>query len=185
MNCPVDQGPMVVHKHGASSFHGCPKCFGVFFKLSHFAGLSQKPELRRKWTAVELPPRRVDSRGRNIPCPSCHGTMTCKIHHGVEVDVCQVCEAVWLDAGELAEIIDRFQARVLLYAEPESIPGQKQKDSRKTTDVIADTLADLVADPDMLAMIGDLASWVAEGTGTVAEHAGVAIADFLSGIFSA
>ena len=39
--------------------------------------------------------------------------METKKRHGVAIDICQGCGAVWLDGGELAQLLKRYQ-------EPES-----------------------------------------------------------------
>ncbi len=36
-----------------------------------------------------------------MKCPKCGSDLETKLHEAVEIDVCQECGGVWLDAGEL------------------------------------------------------------------------------------
>ena len=42
-----------------------------------------------------------------VKCPHCHASMKPQRRHGVELDVCPACRGVWLDRGELDEILNR------------------------------------------------------------------------------
>lgn len=41
-------------------------------------------------------------------CPKCSGVFETKSYEGVEVDICSTCSGVWLDRGELTQIISRL-----------------------------------------------------------------------------
>lgn len=43
-------------------------------------------------------------------CPKCHVTLLILEFKGIEVDMCDRCRGVWLDAGELEELIERTGA---------------------------------------------------------------------------
>jgi Zn-finger nucleic acid-binding protein len=36
-----------------------------------------------------------------LQCPKCDGTLTEVTHDGIQIDQCDKCDGVWLDAGEL------------------------------------------------------------------------------------
>ena len=40
-------------------------------------------------------------------CPKCATELTERLHEEVSIDVCKSCRGVWLDAGELAKIVER------------------------------------------------------------------------------
>ncbi|HMJ07652.1 MAG TPA: zf-TFIIB domain-containing protein [Pyrinomonadaceae bacterium] len=42
-----------------------------------------------------------------IKCPKCDGTLHETDFESVKIDVCDTCSGVWLDAGELAQIVDK------------------------------------------------------------------------------
>jgi Zn-finger nucleic acid-binding protein len=44
---------------------------------------------------------------RTVTCPSCHSTMEIRDRHGVEIDLCPRCRGVWLDKGELDQLLER------------------------------------------------------------------------------
>ncbi|HKR02829.1 MAG TPA: zf-TFIIB domain-containing protein [Pyrinomonadaceae bacterium] len=60
--------------------------------------------LRAKMTAEEQEKAKAASALR---CPKCDGTLEGIIHDGVEIDVCNTCGGIWLDAGELDELSKR------------------------------------------------------------------------------
>ncbi len=43
----------------------------------------------------------------NLNCPKCGGNLKEANYENVKIDVCESCSGVWLDAGELAQIIDK------------------------------------------------------------------------------
>lgn len=43
----------------------------------------------------------------NLNCPKCDGKLKEANYENVKIDVCEGCSGVWLDAGELAQIVDR------------------------------------------------------------------------------
>lgn len=40
-------------------------------------------------------------------CPKCSGELKIAERQGIEIDYCNSCRGIWLDAGELDKIIDR------------------------------------------------------------------------------
>lgn len=47
------------------------------------------------------------SKSLELKCPKCDGTLVQTDFESVKIDVCDTCTGVWLDAGELAEILER------------------------------------------------------------------------------
>jgi uncharacterized protein with PIN domain len=43
----------------------------------------------------------------NLKCPKCDGNLTETDYENIKIDVCGNCSGVWLDAGELAQILDK------------------------------------------------------------------------------
>jgi hypothetical protein len=48
-----------------------------------------------------------DSRRLAFKCPKCEGTLYETTFENVKIDVCDSCTGIWLDAGEMAEIVDK------------------------------------------------------------------------------
>lgn len=42
-----------------------------------------------------------------MECPRCDGKLVETAYENVKIDVCEKCSGVWLDAGELAQIVDK------------------------------------------------------------------------------
>ena len=40
-------------------------------------------------------------------CPKCDGKLVETNYEAIKIDVCSKCTGVWLDAGELAQIVDK------------------------------------------------------------------------------
>lgn len=45
-----------------------------------------------------------------MECPKCSGELKIADRSGVEIDYCNNCRGVWLDAGELDKILERDRA---------------------------------------------------------------------------
>ncbi len=48
-----------------------------------------------------------DSRKLDLDCPRCDGKLIETEHEHITIDVCEKCSGAWLDAGELAQVIDK------------------------------------------------------------------------------
>lgn len=49
----------------------------------------------------------ADASTSEINCPKCDGKLIETDYETIKIDVCNRCTGVWLDAGELAQIIDK------------------------------------------------------------------------------
>jgi len=47
-----------------------------------------------------------NSRSLEIKCPKCDGTLVETDFERIKIDVCNKCSGVWLDAGELTQIVN-------------------------------------------------------------------------------
>ena len=43
----------------------------------------------------------------NLDCPKCDGQLVETEYEDIHIDVCNSCSGVWLDAGELAQVVDK------------------------------------------------------------------------------
>ena len=43
----------------------------------------------------------------HLECPKCEGRLLETEYEGIVIDVCEKCSGVWLDAGELAQVVDK------------------------------------------------------------------------------
>ena len=47
-----------------------------------------------------------DAKNLALKCPKCDGNLYETSFENVKIDVCDKCAGVWLDAGEMAQIVD-------------------------------------------------------------------------------
>jgi Zn-finger nucleic acid-binding protein len=87
----------------------CTTCRGVFLPRETFATVVNK---RRAWaTSPPAEPMPLQHRElqRKLSCPQCGGPFDTFLYAGpgnVVIDNCARCDAVWLDFGELRQIVD-------------------------------------------------------------------------------
>lgn len=72
---------------------------------------------------------RIDS---IIDCPRCHGPMVKKSSMGVTIDKCERCDGIWLDGGEIENIISRIEGQKEL--KDHDNKDNSSKSSKKGTD---------------------------------------------------
>ena len=48
-----------------------------------------------------------NTRSLAIKCPKCDGTLLETDFENIKIDVCDKCTGVWLDAGELTQVVDK------------------------------------------------------------------------------
>jgi ribosomal protein L37AE/L43A len=46
-----------------------------------------------------------NSRSLDLKCPKCDGTLVETDFEDIKIDVCNKCSGVWLDAGELTQVV--------------------------------------------------------------------------------
>jgi len=101
---------------------------------------------------------------QRLPCPVCQpDRLVTHRHDGTEVDSCPRCHGVWLDQGEMEQILRLHRARAGLEK-----PGTANK--------VADATATGAA---------NVGSGLIEGAGFLGEigEAGTAVVEFLGGLF--
>lgn len=52
----------------------------------------------------EAEERAAQTEATAIHCPKCDGTLIEVAHDGIQIDQCNKCDGVWLDAGELERL---------------------------------------------------------------------------------
>ena len=108
-HCPVCRDPLAQAViDDTHPVHFCVKCRGVLLPRSTFAGVVQK---RRAW-ATDVPKVQdpVDPKAllRHLACPRCRQRFDTYPHYGpgnVVIDNCAHCDLVWLDFGEIRQIV--------------------------------------------------------------------------------
>ena len=87
----------------------CARCRGVLLPRETFAGVTNK---RRAWATsppAEPVPLERQALHRQLACPKCGGPFETYPHYGpgnVVIDSCATCDVIWLDFGEMRQIVD-------------------------------------------------------------------------------
>src|SRR5262245_5443168 len=87
----------------------CARCRGVLLPRQTFAGVTYT---RRAWATsppAEPVPLEREAMHRELACPKCGGRFETYPHYGpgnVVIDSCAKCDVIWLDFGEMQQIVD-------------------------------------------------------------------------------
>jgi Zn-finger nucleic acid-binding protein len=84
----------------------CRKCGGTWYDRGELARTATDRSIAERLTEEPI-------KGTMSPmaCPRCGGRMRVRHEWGVEVDVCILCEGVWLDLGEREELEAEAKAK--------------------------------------------------------------------------
>ncbi len=85
---------------GGRQIESCPQCQGLWLLPATVASLVG--HALRPAAVAALPPARPFAA---LPCPMDGSGMRALRSHGVEIDLCARCRGVWLDAGELEQLL--------------------------------------------------------------------------------
>lgn len=129
----------------------CQRCRGVLLERHSFADLVRH---RRAWApGAPFHPPPLDQRElqRVVTCPSCRRKMDVHPYYGpgnVVIDSCGACDLIWLDFGELKQIVDapgRDRGKGDPVPERPDLRGQEHDDSprRMSGRISLDDLLDL------------------------------------------
>jgi Zn-finger nucleic acid-binding protein len=108
--CPVCAAPMaqaLLDDDHPVDF--CAKCRGVLLPRTTFADVTNK---RRAWATTppaEPVPLERQALHRELRCPKCGGPFETYPNYGpgnVVIDSCRDCDVIWLDFGEMRQIVD-------------------------------------------------------------------------------
>lgn len=106
MQCPRDHIELKRRPQGLIQFHFCEACHGMWFQKSDLQVLLDAAERARVIKPAEI--RKVDRGMRRAPgaCPVDGRTsMEQSEFHGIQIDICRDHQGVWLDGGELDQLL--------------------------------------------------------------------------------
>jgi Zn-finger nucleic acid-binding protein len=107
--CPVCASPLTVAMLDEHQVDYCGACRGMLAPRRSFAEIVRR---RRSWAAgppVTPVPPDLREFGRTLMCPKCGDPLTADRYYGpgnIIMDGCVPCDWVWLDYGELKQIVD-------------------------------------------------------------------------------
>ncbi len=101
MNCPRDATLLATNDVAGMRYHTCATCGGFWipgFTLEHHLNKDAFPVLFGSDQAPAVPLR----------CPACHHACVALRCKDCEIDVCNRCRSIWLDAGEILKLTHLF-----------------------------------------------------------------------------
>ena len=123
-----------LHREGLR-IYPCEACGGHAVTLTQLRGVTDKASFGRLWQAARGAPVAA------LDCPSCAAKMRAADVDGVEVDVCLVCQLIWLDAGEQARLVEirpqippsdgEVEARRILAEAQVTAAAERQRSERR------------------------------------------------------
>lgn len=110
LHCPLCHEPLLVaaldERYPA---HYCQACRGLLFQRASFRGVIQLRRSRTPGPGVAPRPLERAELARQVSCPACGRIMEAHPYLGpgnVVIDTCSACDLIWLDHGELTEMVD-------------------------------------------------------------------------------
>lgn len=138
MICPVDKKAMIVVEHHQIELDYCTGCQGVWFDAGELELFLESAKLEGPEQVFKnmlaLPP--VEASHRRLKCPICNQGMK-EAAFGqppINIDVCQQGDGLWLDGGELGQLLKQLPGK------PSKGAGSEQK--------IIDFLGDAIKPPE-------------------------------------
>ena len=128
MNCPQCYTPLEQAMIGNTTIDYCSRCYGMWFDKGELQSAKDSKDRDLRWFDIDLWKNPLEFRARKGArvCPRDRFDMY-EVEYGgsgVKVDVCGICEGVWLDRGEFKKIVaylkDKADA-VVLYNYLESL----------------------------------------------------------------
>jgi Zn-finger nucleic acid-binding protein len=110
LGCPVCRAPMAKALLDRShQVEYCEQCRGVLLSRATFVEVITRRRSSAQDSAVAPAPLNEHELQRRVVCPSCRTGMNVHPYFGpgnIVIDTCDRCDVIWLDFGELKQVID-------------------------------------------------------------------------------
>lgn len=93
----------------------CPRCLGIFFEEEELRWAKDERDKNLNWLDIDLWKNKRKfkiSRNQKL-CPTCRLPLY-EVNYGdskIKVDLCNLCQGIWLDRGEFKKIIEYLKGR--------------------------------------------------------------------------
>jgi len=110
MKCPVCNVELEKAILSNVEIDFCPVCLGMFFEKEELRIAKDEKDKNLVWLDIDLwkDKRKLKISKANLLCPSCQLPLY-TVNYGnspVKVEICTVCQGVWLDRGEFKKIVE-------------------------------------------------------------------------------
>lgn len=117
MRCPVCNSFLeaITSSYGVS-IDRCPRCEGLWFDEGEFNQMKDEKDDWLRWVDIDLwdNEKKFQIRKGRRTCPK-DGVPLYRVGYNesaVDVDVCNICRGMWLDAGEFGELLQYLRAKI-------------------------------------------------------------------------
>ena len=115
MNCPLCKTELKKAIFYQTEVDYCPKCLGLWFEKDELRQAKDEKDKDLNWLDINLWEDKTKfriSQDKKI-CPQCgvHLYETGYGDSGIKVDLCNLCQGIWLDRGEFKKIIDYLKEK--------------------------------------------------------------------------
>jgi Zn-finger nucleic acid-binding protein len=131
----------------------CPKCYGIWFDSEELSKFFQSQTLKTKFLLPESAEPNQEtayvmttySRG----CPRCRIALQERLFGDVTIDMCEKCDGIWLDDGELRRIINMYKKghRSIKKVSKELSKGLTGKEERPSLSDVVDVFLAFLGKP--------------------------------------
>ncbi len=109
MHCPRCQTDLIVVEYHDIELDYCPECEGLWFDSGEMELVASQ-----MGGSIEgvVPQRRAETREAKLKCPECRKSMDKRLlgaSDPVIADVCPLCGGLWLDHGELEQVVHQYR----------------------------------------------------------------------------
>lgn len=110
MNCPLSKIKLKQAILCNTAVDYCPNCLGLWFEKEELRWAKDEKDKNLNWLDIDLwqdkKKFKISSNGKF--CAACNLPLY-EVEYGnsrIKVDICNICQGVWLDRGEFKKIID-------------------------------------------------------------------------------
>ncbi len=118
MKCPYCQTKLEKAILSNVEVDFCPVCLGMFFEKDELRIAKDEKDKNLVWLDIDLwqDKKKFKIAKGGLLCPCCQ-TPFYTVNYGnseIKVDICPVCQGIWLDRGEFKKIIDYLKEKAKL-----------------------------------------------------------------------
>jgi Zn-finger nucleic acid-binding protein len=107
LHCPACGHDLMAATHSGVEIDECAKCLGIWLDHGELEALAEMDNLPRRLLSARIPGNISLRPDGTRPCPRCARFLVGTTVKGVRLDLCSDCQGVWLDQGELNQILER------------------------------------------------------------------------------
>ncbi|MBZ9572934.1 zf-TFIIB domain-containing protein [Patescibacteria group bacterium] len=115
MTCPICKTELKKAVFYSIEVDFCPKCLGLWFEQDELQQAKDEKDKDLNWLDIDLWQKEAKfriSKEKKL-CPACSVPLYAINYSDsqIEVDLCNLCQGIWLDRGEFKKVIDYLKEK--------------------------------------------------------------------------